>query len=481
MTAATTHWRGHLRSAGTATAAAMLIASAALVPVGTRLAPSILATDDLQGCGRKPLDVELIIDRSGSMGETQWATDGHVRLYWAKLAADGLVDSLDANGGVGGGSNLHHVGLTKFGNTAASVLVPLGTSSPSTVKSSINGLTASGNTPLRQGMAAGAADMTANGQASRNGLAVKQVIILLSDGRPNPDNTNASGARPTQANIDAFRGSADVVYSIAVGQGGTGLSQVDLGLMESLAKPTPGAYRHVVQGSDLPALFDGIFEDIACTPGIKLVKTASPTQLPVGGGDVTYTFKVTNVGNVALTNVEVSDNPSCGTISFDGGDTDGDNRLDLAETWLFSCTTNVTHSVTDTGEAEGRDGNTRVEDKAQAHVDVAEPTPTPEPTPTDAEPTPTDAEPTPTDTPTDPEPTPTPTDSQPTDSQPTGGVAGETGGPRITLPPTDTVDGSASGTGSGLAIVLLALLGIAVAIGLLSPTSNRSRRRRNRE
>lgn len=472
MTAATTRWRGHLRSAGTATAAAMLVASAALVPVGTRLAPVVLAADDLQGCGRKPLDVELIIDRSGSMGETQWATDGHVRLYWAKQAADGLVDSLDATGGVGGGSNLHHVGLTRFGNGAASVVLPLGTSSASTVKSSIDGLTAAGNTPLRQGMATGAGDMNANGQASRNGLPVKHVIILLSDGRPNPDNTNASGARPTQANIDAFRAAADVVYSIAVGQGGTGLSQVDLPLMESLAKPTPGAYRHVVQGSDLPALFDGIFEDIACTPGIKIVKTASPTELPAGGGDVTYKFKVTNVGNVALTNVDVSDNPSCGTISFDGGDSDDDNKLDVDETWLFSCTSNVTESVTDTGTATGHDGNTTVRDTAQAHVDVAEPTPTPtpEPTPTPT-PTPTDAQPTPTDA------QPTPTDSVET---PTGEVKGETGKPRTTLPPTDTIDGS-GGTGSGLPIVLIALLGIAVVIGLLSPTSNRSRRRSGRE
>ena len=158
---------------------------------------------------------------------------------------------------------------------------------------------------------------------------------------------------------------------------------------------------------------------------------------------------------------------------FDGGDTDGDNKLDIDETWLFSCTTNVTESVTDTGTATGHDGNTKVEDKAQAHVDVADPTPTPEPTPT----------PTPTPAPADPQPTPTEAQPTPTDSveQPSGEVEAATGRPRTTLPPTDTTDGSNGGTGSGLPIVLIALLGIAVAIGLLSPTSNRSRRRSRRE
>ncbi len=444
------------------------MASAAIVPVGSQLAPAALAADPLAGCGRMPLDVEFIIDRSGSMGETQWATDGHVRLYWAKNAADGLVDSLDATGGVGGGSNLHHVGLSKFGNGAASVELTLGTSSAGTVKTHIDGLTSSGNTPLRQGMAAGAGDMSANAEASRGGLPVKHVIILLSDGRPNPDNTSLSGSRPTQANIDAFRAAADVVYSVAVGEGGTGLSQVDLPLMQSLAKPS-SAYRHVALGSDLPNLFDGIFEEIACTPGIKVVKSADPSQLDAGGGDVTYTFKVTNTGNVALTNVDVTDKPSCGAIDLVKGDANGNNKLDLNETWTFSCTTKVTESTTDVGTATGHDGNTEVKDTSQAHVDVADPTPTPTPTeaptptPTDAQPTPTDAQPTPTE-------------------KPSGAVKGETSKPKTTLPPTDTIDGSGTGgTGSGLPIVLIALLGIAVAIGLLSPTSNRSRRRNPRE
>ena len=37
-------------------------------------------------------------------------------------------------------------------------------------------------------------------------------------------------------------------------------------------------------------------------------------------------------------------------------DLNGNNKLDLTETWTFSCTTTVTQSVTDTGTATGHDG-----------------------------------------------------------------------------------------------------------------------------
>ncbi len=42
-------------------------------------------------------------------------------------------------------------------------------------------------------------------------------------------------------------------------------------------------------------------------PGISIDKTADPTTLSVKGGSATYTYVVTNTGNVALTHVSVSD------------------------------------------------------------------------------------------------------------------------------------------------------------------------------
>src|SRR5664279_125286 len=350
------------RTVGAAVATAgLLFSSAASVAAsgateGAGHGQSNVAIDQ-SGCGLIPLDVELIVDRSGSMVDN--SNDGHTRLYWAKKAADQLVSSLDANGGVGSGER-HHVGVTSFHNSSGYVDLSVDGSSASSVKAAIDGLAASGNTPLAQGMAAGAADMSANGRATDFGLTVQHVIIILSDGRPWPD---SAPARPSASQISTFRGSANSIYSIAIGVGGTHgtPNEVDLALMQSLAKPASG-YFNVTSSSDLPALFGDIFTSIACRPGIQIQKTADPTHLPAGGGDVTYSYAVTNVGNVALSDVVVTDN-KCSPVTMTGGDTNHDNKLDLDETWTFSCSATLTETTTNIGTATGWHGDTKVEDK----------------------------------------------------------------------------------------------------------------------
>ena len=300
------------------TSAASVAASGAAEGAGH---PQANVALDQTGCGLIPLDVELIIDRSGSMGDN--STDGHTRMYWAQHAADQLVDSLEANGGVGTDQN-HRVGVTSFHNTTAHVDLALDGASASTVKSAINGLTSSGNTPLAAGMAAGAGDMAANGRDTDFGLSVQHVIIIMSDGRPWPD---GAPARPSAGQVSSFKSSAESIYSIAIGQGGTAgtANEVDLALMASLAKPASG-YFNVVSASDLPALFGDIFSSIACRPGIQVDKSADTDSLPAGGGDVTYSYDVTNVGNVALSNVSVSDD-KCSPVTYVSGDSDHDSKL----------------------------------------------------------------------------------------------------------------------------------------------------------
>jgi uncharacterized repeat protein (TIGR01451 family) len=96
--------------------------------------------------------------------------------------------------------------------------------------------------------------------------------------------------------------------------------------------------------------------------GIDITKVANPTQLPVGGGLVTYSYEVTNTGNVPLASVtgRVTDDkcPNVAPVVADGfnvGDLDHNELLtgnqDLFETggfetWLFTCTVNVTvHTI----------------------------------------------------------------------------------------------------------------------------------------
>ncbi|MBK7219383.1 MAG: hypothetical protein IPH95_20570 [Candidatus Promineofilum sp.] len=80
-----------------------------------------------------------------------------------------------------------------------------------------------------------------------------------------------------------------------------------------------------------------------------------------------YTFTVTNTGNVALTNVTVTD-PNCtSAITGPTGDTDNDSKLDLTETWVFSCTHTVTLAEMNAG---GNLANTVTADSTETGPDT---------------------------------------------------------------------------------------------------------------
>ena len=342
-----------------------IIATAALIAFPSQAAattvppaPGAVTPAAADGCGARPLDVIIVIDRSTSM-------DSESRLVNAKKAAKDLVNSLDDNGGVGG-SGLHHVGLTSFAGSSALVDVHLGTASAATVDNAIDHLDASGNTPTKHGMAAAAGDMSA--PSVRDGLDVNRVIIFLSDGEPNP-----SSETPNASEISGFKGSTDEVFTIALGISGTGVGGVDPTFMRSLAKPMDDDHAFWAKtAAGLPDIFDLIYHTIACTPDIAVHKSASTTDLPFGGGDVTYTYKVTNPGNVALSSVGLTDN-KCSPVSDPTGDSNSNKKLDVGETWTYTCTATLTETTKNVATATGSYRDTRVEAKDDVTVKVAEP------------------------------------------------------------------------------------------------------------
>ena len=88
------------------------------------------------------------------------------------------------------------------------------------------------------------------------------------------------------------------------------------------------------------------------TPSIAIVKTTNGTDdlCPIlsVGDSVTWTYSVTNTGDIALNNIKVSDdNGTPGDLTDDffanyvSGDVNGNGYLDLTETWLFSASGTV--------------------------------------------------------------------------------------------------------------------------------------------
>ena len=105
-------------------------------------------------------------------------------------------------------------------------------------------------------------------------------------------------------------------------------------------------------------------------PLINVTKVPSPLALFAGGGTVTYTKKVTNPGTVALSNVYLTDN-KCSPLQYISGDTDSDLKLDVTETWTYTCQMNLTQTTVNTVLARGEANGLVARDFAIATVVVA--------------------------------------------------------------------------------------------------------------
>jgi len=105
-------------------------------------------------------------------------------------------------------------------------------------------------------------------------------------------------------------------------------------------------------------------------PAIAITKTANPTSLPVGGGNVVYTYVVTNPGDVALTDVKLNDD-KLGAITSYTGDDNSDDILDITEIWTYTQSANITANTTNVATVEGCHNTQKVEATANASVSVS--------------------------------------------------------------------------------------------------------------
>lgn len=119
---------------------------------------------------------------------------------------------------------------------------------------------------------------------------------------------------------------------------------------------------------------DSEFVPLTQNPVIQVEKSSTTTLIDHAGQVVTYTFVVTNIGNVTLSGITVTD-PNCdGAPAYVSGDLPegfGDGLLQLTETWTYTCDHTVTQAEIDSdGGGDGDLDNTVTADSNESDEDT---------------------------------------------------------------------------------------------------------------
>ncbi len=105
-------------------------------------------------------------------------------------------------------------------------------------------------------------------------------------------------------------------------------------------------------------------------PGIQITKTASPTALTSGPGSVTYSYRVTNPGQLPLRDVVVTDDKLT-PVTYVSGDANSDELLQPGETWVYTGTMRLTATTTNIATVTASNGEATATDSASVRVAVS--------------------------------------------------------------------------------------------------------------
>ncbi|WP_040952335.1 vWA domain-containing protein [Gorillibacterium massiliense] len=238
---------------------------------------------------RSAIDLGLVLDVSGSMGNPMTNNSTKTRLEALKEAAK-LVTAKFAAAKAQNPANKDKVGLVTF-DTSASLKQPL-TNNFSSLDTVINALVKAGSTNIDYGLTLGA-DMVTSGSNP------EKYLILLSDGAANyyyddakKQNVSSASLGKSEALKDAqtLAGKNIKVFTIAVVSPDR-TDDVDIDLLQSIAKTTGGTYFQASDQTSLNNAFTTITENLQSNKMNNLVfKQKLPAGFALADGETGYTI-----------------------------------------------------------------------------------------------------------------------------------------------------------------------------------------------
>lgn len=178
-----------------------------------------------------PLDIVLVLDVSGSMDNNIGGWNSGSKLAALKTAVNSFIDQTEAaNAGITDPASQHRISLVKFasdkrdsigndktwqGYNYSQRVITLNSSdatNASTLKSTVNSLTAAGATSADYGMQLAQTELNDNGRSN-----AKKVVIFFTDGEPNHQSGfDGSVANAAISASKSLKDSGVTVYSIGV-------------------------------------------------------------------------------------------------------------------------------------------------------------------------------------------------------------------------------------------------------------------------